>query len=243
MMAFFCSGGSSQKKLHLVNWNTLILPKGNGGLGIKDPTLHNQAFLFKWLWRLNHHSDSLWVQLLKAKYSFQTECGLYFGNNISPIQSNIQCSVRSNGPNFSILENIRIAIGNGLNVRFWHDKWFGILALKFSFNRLFNLSTHHNAFVCEMGAWENDIQICKLLWYRSLLEWELLLLTQMLTAIININLSCSNNDRLVQEPVNNGISTVKSLQRCLLASSCDLKLVCLLHGQVLLPLKWKPKYG
>uniref|UniRef100_A0A2C9UUU7 RNase H type-1 domain-containing protein n=1 Tax=Manihot esculenta TaxID=3983 RepID=A0A2C9UUU7_MANES len=128
MKAFFCSRGSSLKKLHLVNWNTLILPKGNGGLGIKDLTLHNQAFLFKWLWRLNHHSDSLWVQLLKAKYSFQTECGV------------------------SLALDIRIAIGNGLNVRFWHDKWFGILALKFSFNRLFNLSTHQNAFI----KWNTD---------------------------------------------------------------------------------------
>ena len=47
------------KKLHLIKWNTLLLPKKNGGLGMKEISLQIQALLFKWLWRFENHRDSL----------------------------------------------------------------------------------------------------------------------------------------------------------------------------------------
>jgi len=50
------------KKTHgahcLVAWQAICLPKGRGGLGIKDFNLKNQCLLLKLLHKLYHPDDS-----------------------------------------------------------------------------------------------------------------------------------------------------------------------------------------
>jgi hypothetical protein len=43
-----------KKRYHLVNWNTICLPKDCGGLGVLDLTTMNQSLLCKWLWKLEN---------------------------------------------------------------------------------------------------------------------------------------------------------------------------------------------
>ena len=44
-------GGSTFRKIHLVNWNSVSQGKGKGGLGIIRLGLLNRALLGKWAWR------------------------------------------------------------------------------------------------------------------------------------------------------------------------------------------------
>lgn len=60
---------NSKKKYHLVKWAHACKPKGEGGFGVRPLKSINQALLGKWLWRNGEGGDSLWRQLLVAKYN------------------------------------------------------------------------------------------------------------------------------------------------------------------------------
>lgn len=55
-------------KIHLVKWSSVCKPKKEGGLGLKSFKLMNGALLAKWLWHLGEEQNSLWGQVLMAKY-------------------------------------------------------------------------------------------------------------------------------------------------------------------------------
>lgn len=60
--------GQSNKKFHLVGWNSVCKPK-EGGLGFRTFLKQmNQALLGKCLWRLWGNMDSLWREIIIAKY-------------------------------------------------------------------------------------------------------------------------------------------------------------------------------
>lgn len=67
--------GSTPKKrrLHLVNWNTITLPKEHGGLGLHESKPRNLALPTKLNWRLFFEDSSPWEQVLKAKYLLITQ--------------------------------------------------------------------------------------------------------------------------------------------------------------------------
>jgi hypothetical protein len=39
-----------------------------GGLGIINTQNFNECLIAKWIWKMYHQLESLWVRLLKAKY-------------------------------------------------------------------------------------------------------------------------------------------------------------------------------
>jgi hypothetical protein len=67
---FFWEGKGTKKKYHLVKWQDICQPKGQGGLGITDTKLMNIALMAKWIWRCfsGQNEDLLWLKLLRAKY-------------------------------------------------------------------------------------------------------------------------------------------------------------------------------
>lgn len=65
---FFWGDFSDTKKLHTVAWHQICKPKGAGGTGIKQLRLMNLALLAKLTWRLIQREDTLWVNILLAKY-------------------------------------------------------------------------------------------------------------------------------------------------------------------------------
>ena len=56
----FLWGDTDQKrKIHLVNWKKVTLCKKNGGLGIKNIKVMNEALLLKWWWRFGKEKEAL----------------------------------------------------------------------------------------------------------------------------------------------------------------------------------------
>ena len=61
-------GGTDQKKIAWVKWDTICLPKQKGGLEIKDISLFNKALLGKWWWNLMQQNSEIWAKILDSKY-------------------------------------------------------------------------------------------------------------------------------------------------------------------------------
>ena len=77
---FLWGGGNSERKIHLINWNTVCLSKEKGGLGIRSLSAMKRAFLGKWLWRFAVEEDSPWKNSIKLKYDI--EDGGWFTKNL-----------------------------------------------------------------------------------------------------------------------------------------------------------------
>lgn len=54
--------------LHLVSWERVCTPKDKGGAGLHCLNHVNKALLCKWLWRFESEPNSLWRQVVAAKY-------------------------------------------------------------------------------------------------------------------------------------------------------------------------------
>lgn len=57
-----------------MRWAIVRLDKQQGGLGIKDLTILNEALLGKWSWRFVSERDPLWKRVIVGKYG-QVEGG------------------------------------------------------------------------------------------------------------------------------------------------------------------------
>lgn len=61
-------GATKQRYMAYLRWSFLTHPKLEGGLGLRDITLLNQALIMKGLWKLASGVNSLWVKVVTAKY-------------------------------------------------------------------------------------------------------------------------------------------------------------------------------
>jgi len=55
-------------KFHLVRWSIIKNPIPDGGLGIRDLKIFNEALLGKWLWIYMNEKFSLWRRVVASKY-------------------------------------------------------------------------------------------------------------------------------------------------------------------------------
>jgi hypothetical protein len=58
---FFWEGVGDKRKYHMVDWATVCRPKEVGGLGILNTRHMNIALMLKWVWKLYHNADGLWL--------------------------------------------------------------------------------------------------------------------------------------------------------------------------------------
>lgn len=69
---------STDKKLHLTKWETVTKRKKFGGLGLKNSSVMNAAFMAKLKWEIKTNDQKPWVTLFKSKYKDQTK---YYRNS------------------------------------------------------------------------------------------------------------------------------------------------------------------
>ncbi|KAJ3671646.1 hypothetical protein LUZ60_007725 [Juncus effusus] len=73
----------------LINWETVTLPKRNGGLGIPNSEGQNEALLLKWLWKLDGPNQSIWKDCMNKLYGINSTADL-----TTPSTSNASYFVR-----------------------------------------------------------------------------------------------------------------------------------------------------
>ncbi|KAK0605740.1 hypothetical protein LWI29_030217 [Acer saccharum] len=117
---FLWGSSVDSKKIHLVNWDTVCLPRNLGGLGIKKTKKVNQALLAKVGWWLAQADTGLWGALLKNKYLKGERL------SVSDIGTDRNCSSTWRGFNFGaklLPEGVLWRVGNGHRICFWTDIW------------------------------------------------------------------------------------------------------------------------
>ncbi|KAJ0973685.1 hypothetical protein J5N97_015650 [Dioscorea zingiberensis] len=65
---FIWSSNDKDKALYLINWRTVIEPKSEGGLGIRDLKMMRTSLLAKHALELINRRDKTWVYLMEDKY-------------------------------------------------------------------------------------------------------------------------------------------------------------------------------
>lgn len=60
---------SEKKKMHLINWSTITLPKKEGGLGIQRAIIKNESMITSMAWRYNQHQTKLWAMVIRSRYT------------------------------------------------------------------------------------------------------------------------------------------------------------------------------
>lgn len=116
---FIWGDTEAQRKIHLVAWDDLCIPKSHGGLGLIDMRKVNKASAMKAGWRLCTRRDDMWVQVVRSKYRCRNDL-------IPRIQGNRP------GSNFwqgickswnEVQSNLVWRVGDGNRAKFWCDHW------------------------------------------------------------------------------------------------------------------------
>lgn len=58
----------TNKKVHLVSWQSLCEDKKESGLGLKPIEICNKAYMLKLSWRLLIKQNSFWAKIIHHKY-------------------------------------------------------------------------------------------------------------------------------------------------------------------------------
>ncbi|CAN1748538.1 Putative ribonuclease H protein At1g65750 [Linum perenne] len=110
---------AEERKISLVSWETICLPKEKGGLGLKLARQLNRAYLTKLAFLFFKEKDKLWVRILQDKYFSDSNGGLIARKlkSSSPLWKGI---LREKD---TMLEGAKSAIRNGRDTLFWTDCW------------------------------------------------------------------------------------------------------------------------
>ncbi|CAK8573527.1 unnamed protein product [Lathyrus sativus] len=65
---FIWGDSHSGRKVHVVKWKTITMPKENGGLRLRDLSAMNHACILKLAWQLIIGAEDLWCILLRGLY-------------------------------------------------------------------------------------------------------------------------------------------------------------------------------
>ncbi|WMV11166.1 hypothetical protein MTR67_004551 [Solanum verrucosum] len=95
-MNFFGDGNSEKNKIHLVDWESCLTSKKNGGAGIKNMKIQNQSLIMKWLWNFNSDDQPLRKKVIREKYGLDGRWNTKVSN--SPYGVNLWKSIRNLWP-------------------------------------------------------------------------------------------------------------------------------------------------
>lgn len=117
--SFIWGDEDNHRKIHLVNWEKMLKPKVEGGLGMRSTRKANEAFMLKGLWQFYLEPNKLWCRILRNIY----KCG---EQDILIIYPKRKGSNFWNGLGHSLEEfrrNLHWTTGNGDSILFRFDNW------------------------------------------------------------------------------------------------------------------------
>ncbi|CAL1372065.1 unnamed protein product [Linum trigynum] len=115
---FYWGQRGSEKRVHWVSREGVVVAKEDGGLGFRDLEGFNTALLAKPLWRLHQREGSLIARILRAKYHRNTSV---LDARVGHRPSFIWRSIISSQDFLN--DGLRWRIGNGSSLKIWGDKW------------------------------------------------------------------------------------------------------------------------
>lgn len=200
------------------------LPKSLGGLNIGNLKRKNLGLLFRWFWRLANGTNSLWYNVIKAKYGY----GLTFSllDISTPNRGGLWraiCGAILQHPvaKITALTNIRTKFGGGENTLFWHDLWVRDKPLKWACPRLFLLSPSLDAMVSSLGFWDGQVWKWAYSWKRDLRPQDIQEEHLLKSTLNRVVLSPGRKDTLIWIPHKTGEFSVKSFYLELTKQSVD----------------------
>jgi hypothetical protein len=115
---YWWSHMQDENKMHWLSWDTMTLPKSEGGLGYKDLHSFNIAMLAKQGWHLLTDPNSLCARVLKAKYYPDVSV-----LKAQPIRG-MSYTWRSILKGIELLrEGVIRRVGDGMTIDCWNDPW------------------------------------------------------------------------------------------------------------------------
>ncbi|XP_042504810.1 uncharacterized protein LOC122081684 [Macadamia integrifolia] len=193
---FYWGDGSDKNKIHWISWLRLCHSKERGGLGFRDPTLHNKALLVKVAWRFWYEPDTAWAKFMKSIYFPNCE----FLN--AKLGTNPSWAWRSIVVGREVLRSGLIwRIGTGENIHIWKDNWLPSLP---------GYKLHHPPLEdCPFTHVSEFIDPQSRCWNRTLIDRDIHHSER--PAIYQIQISLfETQDKQVWGPTKQGLFTVKS---------------------------------
>ena len=115
---FWWGQKGERRKVHWVKWDTLCLPKKEGGMGFKDLANFNDVFLAKQVWRLLHNKDSLFYRVFKMK--FFPNCSIWEAQESSSGSYAWHSILKGRDV---LLKGAKWRVGCGEDISIWNDAW------------------------------------------------------------------------------------------------------------------------
>ncbi|GLJ41989.1 hypothetical protein SUGI_0869280 [Cryptomeria japonica] len=128
---FVWAGAKDNRKIPLINWDTLCLVKEDGGADLRKMEVQNSALGAKLAWKMCKEPQKLWCRLFQRKYLDSDDT-----NKILTMANSERGSATWNflwDSRHIITNHISWQIGNGCTALFWRNSWDGFLALADSF--------------------------------------------------------------------------------------------------------------
>nr|GFA10516.1 RNA-directed DNA polymerase, eukaryota [Tanacetum cinerariifolium] len=121
---FFNGHETSSKKASWVQWNKVLAPKDNGGLGVSSLYALNKGLMFKWVWRFFAHEPTLWSRVIKAIHGAEGNIEGIPRHGVSSCWMNIINEIKMlEKKGIDLMSYMHMNLGNGLSTSFWDDNW------------------------------------------------------------------------------------------------------------------------
>lgn len=197
-----------RKNTEWLDGNLCANPKTLGGLGITNTSIMNKRLIMKWWWLIyNEPPETLWIQILKAKYFPNTTS--FFAHTRGGSQFRRAHGLVRN----EVGSLVKFVVGDGKSTRFLLDLWFGDGPLASSFPILFSYVSDPLGSITKLASHNWDLGFRRALSSTELDSW------QELTACFPV--LSENPDSITRPHSPSGRFIVKSLYSRLCAGGRD----------------------